>query len=70
MNTTPLFDKRSKFVHYRLRTAVLNNPSSTTRYFENLAWLERQFHHRCAPFRRVIFNAQAPALQRVIAQGC
>jgi hypothetical protein len=37
MNMTPLFDKRSKFVHYRLRTAVLNNPSSTTRYFENLA---------------------------------
>jgi UDP-N-acetylmuramate: L-alanyl-gamma-D-glutamyl-meso-diaminopimelate ligase len=71
---TAFFDKRSKFVHYRPRTAVLNNLEfDHADIFENLAAIERQFHHlvRTVPSQgRVIFNAQAPALQRVIAQGC
>jgi UDP-N-acetylmuramate: L-alanyl-gamma-D-glutamyl-meso-diaminopimelate ligase len=71
---TAFFDKRSKFVHYRPRTAVLNNLEfDHADIFENLAAIERQFHHlvRTVPSTgRVVVNAAEASLHRVIAQGC
>ncbi len=71
---TAFFDKRSKFVHYRPRTAVLNNLEfDHADIFDNLAAIERQFHHllRTVPASgQVVFNAQEESLQRVLAQGC
>ena len=71
---TAFFDKRSKFVHYRPRTAVLNNLEfDHADIFDNLAAIERQFHHlvRTVPSEgRVVINAAEASLQRVMAQGC
>lgn len=71
---TAFFDKRSKFVHYRPRIAVLNNLEyDHADIFPDLAAIERQFHHlvRTVPGSgRLIVNAEAPALARVLAQGC
>jgi UDP-N-acetylmuramate: L-alanyl-gamma-D-glutamyl-meso-diaminopimelate ligase len=71
---TAFFDKRSKFVHYRPRTLVLNNLEfDHADIFDDLAAIERQFHHlvRTVPSEgRVIVNASEPALQRVLAKGC
>ena len=71
---TAFFDKRSKFVHYRPRTAVLNNLEfDHADIFDNLAAIERQFHHlvRTVPSAgRVVVNAAEASLQRVMAQGC
>ena len=68
------FDKRSKFVHYRPRTAVLNNLEfDHADIFENLAAIERQFHHlvRTVPATgRLVVNAREESLQRVLAMGC
>ena len=70
---TAFFDKRSKFVHYRPRTAVLNNlEMDHADIFDDLAAIERQFHHlvRTVPRTgRVIVNGADPALRRVLAQG-
>ncbi|MDP3136765.1 MAG: UDP-N-acetylmuramate:L-alanyl-gamma-D-glutamyl-meso-diaminopimelate ligase [Burkholderiaceae bacterium] len=71
---TAFVDKRSKFVHYRPRTAVLNNLEfDHADIFDNLAAIERQFHHllRTVPASGcVVFNAGQDSLQRVLAQGC
>jgi UDP-N-acetylmuramate: L-alanyl-gamma-D-glutamyl-meso-diaminopimelate ligase len=71
---TAFFDKRSKFVHYRPRTAVLNNlEHDHADIFPDLAAIETQFHHlvRTVPASgRLIVNAREEALQRVIARGC
>ena len=71
---TAFFDKRSKFVHYRPRTAILNNLEfDHADIFDDLAAIERQFHHlvRTVPSQgRVMFNATQDSLQRVLAQGC
>ena len=71
---TAFFDKRSKFVHYRPRTAVLNNLEfDHADIFDNLAAIERQFHHliRTVPSTgRVVFNGIEEALTRVLHQGC
>ena len=71
---TAFFDKRSKFVHYRPRTAILNNLEfDHADIFDNLAAIERQFHHlvRTVPSSgRVVVNADEESLQRVLAQGC
>ena len=71
---TAFFDKRSKFVHYRPRTAILNNLEfDHADIFDNLASIERQFHHlvRTVPSSgRVVVNATEQSLERVIAQGC
>ncbi|MBU3647573.1 MAG: UDP-N-acetylmuramate:L-alanyl-gamma-D-glutamyl-meso-diaminopimelate ligase [Limnohabitans sp.] len=71
---TAFFDKRSKFVHYHPRTAVLNNLEfDHADIFDNLAAIERQFHHlvRTVPASgRVVVNADEESLQRVLAQGC
>ena len=71
---TAFFDKRSKFVHYRPRTAILNNLEfDHADIFDNLAAIERQFHHlvRTVPANgRVVVNAEEASLQRVLDQGC
>ena len=71
---TAFFDKRSKFVHYRSRTAVLNNLEyDHADIFPDLAAIETQFHHlvRTVPgIGRVIVNGREAALQRVLARGC
>ena len=71
---TALFDKRSKFVHYRPRTAVLNNLEfDHADIFPDLAAIETQFHHlvRTVPGKgRLVVNARDEALQRVLARGC
>ena len=71
---TAFFDKRSKFVHYRPRTAVLNNLEfDHADIFDDLAAIERQFHHlvRTVPASgRLAVNARDESLQRVLAQGC
>ena len=71
---TAFFDKRSKFVHYRPRTAILNNLEfDHADIFDDLAAIERQFHHlvRTVPGTgRVVVNAMEDSLQRVLAQGC
>ena len=71
---TAFFDKRSKFVHYRPRTAVLNNLEfDHADIFDNLAAIERQFHHlvRTVPSTgRVVVNGLEESLARVLHQGC
>ncbi|MFC6283303.1 MULTISPECIES: UDP-N-acetylmuramate:L-alanyl-gamma-D-glutamyl-meso-diaminopimelate ligase [Polaromonas] len=71
---TAFFDKRSKFVHYRPRTAILNNLEfDHADIFDDLAAIERQFHHlvRTVPSQgRVVVNAEEASLQRVLEQGC
>jgi UDP-N-acetylmuramate: L-alanyl-gamma-D-glutamyl-meso-diaminopimelate ligase len=70
---TAFFDKRSKFVHYRPRTAILNNLEfDHADIFDDLAAIERQFHHfvRTVPKSgRVIVNGAEESLKRVLAQG-
>jgi UDP-N-acetylmuramate: L-alanyl-gamma-D-glutamyl-meso-diaminopimelate ligase len=71
---TAFFDKRSKFVHYRPRTAVLNNLEfDHADIFDNLAAIERQFHHlvRTVPSTgRVVANGLEESVQRVLHMGC
>lgn len=71
---TAFFDKRSKFVHYRPRTAILNNLEfDHADIFDDLAAIERQFHHlvRTVPGKgRIVVNATEDSLRRVLAQGC
>jgi len=70
---TAFFDKRSKFVHYRPRIAVLNNLEyDHADIFPDLAAIERQFHHlvRTIPASgRIVANGADEALGRVLAQG-
>lgn len=71
---TAFFDKRSKFVHYRPRTLVLNNLEfDHADIFDDLASIQRQFHHliRTIPGSGTILtNAEEPALDDVLAMGC
>ncbi len=71
---TAFFDKRSKFVHYRPRTAVLNNLEfDHADIFDDLGAIERQFHHllRTVPASgRVVVNGLEESLTRVLHQGC
>lgn len=71
---TAFFDKRSKFVHYHPRTAVLNNLEyDHADIFDNLAEIEKQFHHlvRTVPQQGlVVANGKEASLQRVIDRGC
>src|SRR5882724_5100727 len=68
---TAFFDKRSKFVHYFPRTAILNNLEyDHADIFPDLAAIETQFHHlvRCVPRSgKVIVNGNDAALERVLA---
>ena len=71
---TAFFDKRSKFVHYRPRTAILNNLEfDHADIFDDLPAIERQFHHlvRTVPGSgRVVVNGLEESLTRVLTQGC
>ena len=76
---TAFFDKRSKFVHYRPRTVVLNNLEfDHADIFDDLAAIERQFHHllRTVPgpgphgSGRVVVNGLEESLARVLHAGC
>jgi UDP-N-acetylmuramate: L-alanyl-gamma-D-glutamyl-meso-diaminopimelate ligase len=76
---TAFFDKRSKFVHYRPRTAVLNNLEfDHADIFDDLAAIERQFHHlvRTVPGAgphgsgRIVVNGLEESLARVLHMGC
>lgn len=71
---TAFCDKRSKFVHYRPRTVILNNLEfDHADIFADLAAIETQFHHlvRTMPGNGLIVaNAIEPALNRVLERGC
>ena len=71
---TAFFDKRSKFVHYHPRTAILNNLEfDHADIFADLAAIETQFHHlvRTVPGNGlVVCNGREESLQRVIQRGC
>jgi UDP-N-acetylmuramate: L-alanyl-gamma-D-glutamyl-meso-diaminopimelate ligase len=71
---TAFFDKRSKFVHYHPRTAILNNLEfDHADIFADLAAIETQFHHlvRTVPRSgRLVVNAREESLQRVLDRGC
>ncbi len=71
---TAFFDKRSKFVHYHPRTAILNNLEfDHADIFVDLAAIETQFHHlvRTVPAAGLIVsNGQDANLDRVLKRGC
>ena len=71
---TAFCDKRSKFIHYRPRTAVLNNLEfDHADIFADLAAIETQFHHLVRTLPRnglVVSNAAEASLDRVLARGC
>ncbi|MFI3138068.1 MAG: UDP-N-acetylmuramate:L-alanyl-gamma-D-glutamyl-meso-diaminopimelate ligase [Methylococcaceae bacterium] len=71
---TAFFDKRSKFVHYRPRTAILNNLEfDHADIFENLDAIKRQFHHliRTIPSEGLIIAPSAESnISDVLAMGC
>lgn len=71
---TAFFDKRSKFVHYHPRTAILNNLEfDHADIFPDLAAIETQFHHlvRTVPGNGlVVSNGREESLARVIKRGC
>ncbi len=71
---TAFFDKRSKFVHYHPRTAILNNLEyDHADIFPDLAAIQTQFHHlvRTIPGDgRIILPAGDQALEQALEQGC
>jgi len=71
---TAFFDKRSKFVHYRPRIAILNNLEyDHADIFPDVAAIQRQFHHlvRTVPGNgRLIVNAHDQRLAEVLTMGC
>ncbi|MGH8220822.1 MAG: UDP-N-acetylmuramate:L-alanyl-gamma-D-glutamyl-meso-diaminopimelate ligase [Steroidobacteraceae bacterium] len=71
---TAFFDKRAKFVHYRPRTAVLNNLElDHADIYPDVASIERQFHHlvRTVPGSgRIVWNAADAQLAETLALGC
>lgn len=68
------FDKRSKFVHYRPRTLIMNNLEfDHADIFADLAAIQKQFHHliRTVPGDgMILYPAEDAALQEVLEQGC
>jgi UDP-N-acetylmuramate: L-alanyl-gamma-D-glutamyl-meso-diaminopimelate ligase len=71
---TAFCDKRSKFIHYRPRTAVLNNLEfDHADIFADLAAIETQFHHLVRTLPRnglLVSNAGEASLDRVLVRGC
>ena len=71
---TAFFDKRSKFVHYRPKTVVLNNLEfDHADIFPDLASIELQFHHFVRTIPRsglIVANGREQALNRVLERGC
>ena len=68
------FDKRSKFVHYRPRTLIINNLEfDHADIFDDLAAIQKQFHHliRSVPINGLIASQQEDDnINQVLAQGC
>ena len=71
---TAFCDKRSKFVHYRARTAILNNLEfDHADIFSDLAAIETQFHHFVRILQKsglIVANAGEASLKRVLGRGC
>jgi UDP-N-acetylmuramate: L-alanyl-gamma-D-glutamyl-meso-diaminopimelate ligase len=71
---TAFFDKRSKFVHYRPRIAILNNLEyDHADIFPDVTAIQRQFHHlvRTVPGGgRILVNGEDARLAEVLAMGC
>ncbi len=71
---TAFFDKRSKFVHYRPRTAVLNNLEyDHADIFPDLNAIQTQFHHLVRTIPRsglILCPTGAPALEQTLERGC
>ena len=71
---TAFSDKRSKFIHYRPRTLILNNLEfDHADIFADLASIETQFHHLVRTLPRnglLVSNAGESSLERVLARGC
>lgn len=71
---TAFFDKRSKFIHYRPRTLIMNNLEfDHADIFDDLQMIQRQFHHlvRTLPGSGLIITpAKDHALDQVLAMGC
>ncbi len=71
---TAFFDKRAKFVHYRPRTAILNNlEHDHADIYPDVAAIQKQFHLllRTVPRNgRLVVNADEANLQQVIDMGC
>lgn len=71
---TAFFDKRSKFVHYRPRTLVINNLEfDHADIFDNLSDIQKQFHHliRMVPSNGLVLYPQnEQAITDTIEQGC
>ncbi len=70
---TAFFDKRSKFVHYRPRTLVINNLEyDHADIFPDLAAIQRQFHHvvRIVPQHGLVISKHSEAITPVLALGC
>jgi UDP-N-acetylmuramate: L-alanyl-gamma-D-glutamyl-meso-diaminopimelate ligase len=71
---TAFFDKRSKFVHYRPRTLIINNMEHDhADIFPDLASIQRQFHHlvRTVPASGLIIaNGDQASVADTLAQGC
>jgi UDP-N-acetylmuramate: L-alanyl-gamma-D-glutamyl-meso-diaminopimelate ligase len=70
---TAFFDKRSKFVHYRSRTVVLNNLEyDHADIFPSIETIETQFHHlvRTVPANGLIVaNGTEPHLANALDKG-
>lgn len=68
------FDKRSKFVHYRPRTLIMNNLEyDHADIFPDLAAIQKQFHHlvRTVPSSGLIVVPHGDrAIHEVLDQGC
>ena len=71
---TAFFDKRSKFVHFHPRTAILNNLEfDHADIFSDMTAIEQQFHYlvRTVPGNGVIVsNGREESLERVLRKGC
>ncbi|MDH5176917.1 MAG: UDP-N-acetylmuramate:L-alanyl-gamma-D-glutamyl-meso-diaminopimelate ligase [Gammaproteobacteria bacterium] len=71
---TAFFDKRAKFVHYRPRTAILNNlEHDHADIYPDVAAIQKQFHLllRTVPRNgRLLVNADEPYLEEVLQMGC
>lgn len=71
---TAFFDKRSKFVHYRPRTLAINNLEfDHADIFDDLAAIQRQFHHlvRCVPGDGLIIHRHGvQSIDETLAMGC
>lgn len=71
---TAFFDKRSKFVHYRPHTLVINNLEfDHADIFADLAAIQTQFHHlvRTIPgIGQIIYPAETAAIEQVLSKGC